>query len=87
MLTPRELQVLRMIAWGYPPRQAARKLGISYDTLRNHLTNAYRHLDARNMPHAMVLAWGFAAAIGVGFGLYPAVKASQLNPIEALRYE
>jgi putative ABC transport system permease protein len=39
-----------------------------------------------NLP-SIVLAVGFAAAIGIFFGFYPARKASRLLPIEALRYE
>jgi putative ABC transport system permease protein len=38
-------------------------------------------------PWVIVVALGFSALVGVGFGLYPARKASLLEPIEALRYE
>ena len=38
-------------------------------------------------PSVILLSVGFTLAVGVFFGFYPARKAANLNPIEALRYE
>ena len=41
----------------------------------------YPHIDI------MALAFGISVALGIAFGLYPAIKASRLQPVEALRVE
>jgi putative ABC transport system permease protein len=58
-------------------------LGVGASMLIAHFANWNTDIT----PQAIALAVGFAAAIGVFFGFYPARKASRLLPIEALRYE
>ncbi len=38
-------------------------------------------------PDVVLVAVGFSGLVGVGFGFYPALKASRLDPIQALRFE
>ena len=38
-------------------------------------------------PESIVVAFCFSVGVGVFFGLYPAYKASRMNPVDALRYE
>ncbi|HEY53132.1 MAG TPA: ABC transporter permease, partial [Caldilineae bacterium] len=62
-------------------------LGIIFGLLMAFAASTLLSLDLVIDPLTVLLATGFAAAVGLIFGLYPAWRAASLRPIEALRYE
>jgi macrolide transport system ATP-binding/permease protein len=62
-------------------------LGIAIGSGLTFLVSAIEGWGLRPTLMSMALSSGFSVAVGVGFGYWPAVLASRLDPIEALRYE
>ncbi len=62
-------------------------LGIGLGWSIAALVRAADLIDAQVTLDSVALAFGFSAAVGLFFGIYPAFRASRLRPIEALRYE
>ena len=62
-------------------------IGIALGVLASAAIGYFAEWRTLVSSQAILIAFGFAAAVGVFFGFYPARKAAALNPIEALRYE
>jgi putative ABC transport system permease protein len=52
-----------------------------------NLVSVFAHFDMSVPLEWAAIGLGFCSAVGIAFGLLPAVRASRLHPIEALRYE
>jgi len=51
-LSPRQLQVLALVAMGWSDKEIARSLGLSVTTIKTHLSRMYRHHGFRNRAQA-----------------------------------
>jgi putative ABC transport system permease protein len=62
-------------------------IGIIIGWIASLVLSKFVNITAQVSIPSILLAFGVSAAVGIIFGFYPARKASNLSPIEALRYE
>ncbi|MCR4783189.1 MAG: ABC transporter permease [bacterium] len=62
-------------------------LGVAFSFGLTSLGTRFMAMEMQISPSSIIMAFVFSATVGVFFGLYPAVQASKLDPIQALRHE
>jgi putative ABC transport system permease protein len=62
-------------------------VGMSISRLAGQVDLGGQSIPSIVAPESIMLAFSVSALVGLFFGIYPAMRASRLNPIQALRYE
>ena len=62
-------------------------IGIIFGVGVSQIMSALSTFTASVSVWSILMSFGFSCMVGIFFGYYPAKKASQLDPIECLRYE
>jgi len=62
-------------------------LGVAFGILVPQAIQHFARMRTIVTPHSLILAFSISVAIGIIFGIYPARKAADMDPIEALRHE
>lgn len=62
-------------------------LGMAVGSMIPALVTFFGQMRTVITPGSMVMAFGISAAVGIAFGIYPAYRAANMDPIESLRHE
>ena len=62
-------------------------VGVALGVVLPYLITVWFDQETIILPQHVMLAFGISAAVGVAFGIYPAWRAANMDPVDALRHE